>query len=173
MVGDVVVVAAPDLVEMTQGGGENGASRYGHLFPELDMQIATGLDLTYQRSLRVIRGEAEDTTRTRKSHEIGANGGPSRIAPDNPNTHPDQHFSLEAATGIEPVYRALQASWNGHRRTSAARKRRSERVRVRPRTVAYVPGCGMDMGWRRLDDIEDGRSLLGKTAAPSRRSGSS
>jgi hypothetical protein len=114
------------------------------------MQIATGPDLTYQRSLRVVRGEAEDTTRTqrtRKSHQIGANGSSSRIAPDNPNTHSEQHFSLEAATGIEPVYRALQFSAIRRQRTCTARIRSSTVVTGCRRTTMNVPARVMDVSW--------------------------
>jgi hypothetical protein len=86
--------------------------RYGHLFPELDTQIAAGLDDTYRGALKLVRGGSEDTARTQRTrvgHRNGAKTGPSRSAQDSRKTPAEQGFPLEAATGIEPVYRALQA----------------------------------------------------------------
>ena len=90
--------------------------RYGHLFPELDREVAAGLDRTYRASLRVIDGglaeAARDTARTRMTrgrHEKGDIRGNSRSLAGTSERCPDQDFPLEATRGIEPLYRALQA----------------------------------------------------------------
>ena len=48
--------------------------RYGHLFPELDAAIATGLDATLRTSLRVFDGGLEDTSRTQKTRAVSRPG---------------------------------------------------------------------------------------------------
>ena len=86
--------------------------RYGHLFPELDAAIATGLDATLRTALRVVDGGLEDTPRTQKTrggHKVAAPRGISRAMPVRAETRSDRPEQVEAATGIEPVYRALQA----------------------------------------------------------------
>ena len=90
--------------------------RYGHLFPELDRAVAEGLDRTFRAALRVIDGGLRDgprdtarTQKTRAGHEIGVSGGHQRPVPVRPETGSDQHVCMEAASGIEPLYRALQA----------------------------------------------------------------
>ncbi|MEA2827706.1 MAG: hypothetical protein QOG43_2145 [Actinomycetota bacterium] len=90
--------------------------RYGHLFPELDRAVAQGLDRTFRAALRVIDGglsegprDTAKTQMTRVGHEIGVSGGHQRSLPVRPETGSDQQFCVEAASGIEPLYRALQA----------------------------------------------------------------
>jgi len=90
--------------------------RYGHLFPELDRQVAEGLDRTFRAALLVIDGGRSDgprdtarTQMTRERHKIGASGGHSRPLPVRPKTGSDLQERIEAASGIEPLYRALQA----------------------------------------------------------------
>ena len=84
--------------------------RYGHLFPELDADIADGLDQTFRASLILLTGghsdTPEDTARTQrthtedtKGHEKGVSGGVQTSGQER----------IEAASGIEPLYRALQA----------------------------------------------------------------
>jgi len=93
--------------------------RYGHLFPELDAAIAEGLDGTFRAALRLLPGgaeqapqEAADDTRrtrvTRERHRIRGSGGQSRSLLDKQETGSDQQELLEAASGIEPLYRVLQ-----------------------------------------------------------------
>ena len=92
--------------------GYAARDRYGHLFPELDAAIATGLDATLRTALRVVDGGLEDTPRTQKtrgSHRVAASPGMSRAMAVRAETASDRPEHVEAATGIEPVYRALQA----------------------------------------------------------------
>ncbi len=90
--------------------------RYGHLFPELDEQVAEGLDRRFRAALQLVDGGRGDhpgdtprTQKTRPGHKIGVIGGPQRSLPDTPETCSDLRKQLEAAPGIEPGYRALQA----------------------------------------------------------------
>jgi integrase len=85
--------------------------RYGHLFPELDERIAEGLDDVYRAALTVIEGGRRDTRMTqmtRARHENAVIGGDQRSATDTKKAR-KPGISLEAARGIEPLYRALQA----------------------------------------------------------------
>jgi hypothetical protein len=90
--------------------------RYGHLFPELDADIADGLDKAFRASLILLPGgrsdTAEDTTktqRTQKGHEKGGSGGVQTSVRGTPKSAPDLDFCIEAARRIELLYRALQA----------------------------------------------------------------
>jgi integrase len=110
----IAMGAHPKAIQARMGHGSVQVTldRYGHLFPELDSAIAEGLDQAHKAVLRLIRGGRQDTDRpqkTQKGHETTASRGTSRALPDKAKTTSDQHFCLEAATGIEPVYRALQA----------------------------------------------------------------
>ena len=90
--------------------------RYGHLFPELDADIAEGLDKTFRASLTLLPGGLSDTPedtqrtqRTQKGHKIGGSGGVQTSVRGTPESAPDLDFSTEAARRIELLYRALQA----------------------------------------------------------------
>jgi len=90
--------------------------RYGHLFPELDADIADGLDKAFRASLILLPGGRSDapedtarTQRTQKGHEKGVSGGVQTSVRGTPKSAPDLDFCIEAASGIEPLYRALQA----------------------------------------------------------------
>ena len=90
--------------------------RYGHLFPELDADIADGLDKAFRASLILLPGgrsdTPEDTTRTQrtqKGHEKGGSGGVQTSVRGTPKSAPDLDFCIEAARRIELLYRALQA----------------------------------------------------------------
>lgn len=64
--------------------------RYGHLFPELDTDVAARLDETWKRHLVAVDGSARDTDRTRatrKRRRIGASEGANRTAPASPKPH--------------------------------------------------------------------------------------
>jgi hypothetical protein len=86
--------------------------RYGHLFPELDANIADGLDVTFRASLTLLQGGAQDTPRTqmrRAGHKIGVNKGTKRTATVNAKIRSGLRKHPEAASGIEPLYRDLQS----------------------------------------------------------------
>ena len=90
--------------------------RYGHLFPELDADIAEGLDKTFRASLTLLPGGLSDTAedtrrtqRTQKGHRKGGSGGVQTSVRGTPKSAPDLDFSTEAARRIELLYRALQA----------------------------------------------------------------
>ena len=100
--------------------------RYGHLFPELDADIAAGLDKTFRASLTLLPGgvsdTAEDTPRTKraqKGHEKGVSGGVQTSVRGTPKSAPDLNFSTEAARRIELLYRAWQSHdlliWDSHK----------------------------------------------------------
>ena len=85
--------------------------RYGHRCPELDAAIATGLDASLRTALRVVDGGLEDTPRTQRTrggHKMAASRGISRALAVRAESGSDQPEHVEAASGIEPVYRALQ-----------------------------------------------------------------
>ena len=86
--------------------------RCGHLFPELDTDVADRLDDTWHRRLLAVDGLPRDTDRTRatrKGRRIGASEGRNRTAPVEPKTGSDLQKHLEAAPGLEPGYRDLQS----------------------------------------------------------------
>jgi integrase len=72
--------AHPKAIQVRMGHASVGVTldRYGHLFPELDHQVAEGLDRTFRTTLRLLRGGAEgsaqDTARTQKTRP-GQNQG--------------------------------------------------------------------------------------------------
>jgi integrase len=68
--------------------------RYGHLFPELDANIADGLDQTFRASLTLLRGGAEDASQDTRRTQMTRGGHKSRSTkvqsgqPRNSENHP-------------------------------------------------------------------------------------
>lgn len=77
---DIAQGAHPKTIQVPMGHAsvQITLARYGHLFPELDRQVAEGLDRTFRAALRVINGGRSDGPRdtartqdTRRTHNRG------------------------------------------------------------------------------------------------------
>jgi hypothetical protein len=85
--------------------------RYGHLFRELDADIAEGLDKTFRASLILLPGGLSDTSEDKRRTQKGQRKGVwiQTSVGGTPKSAPDLDFSTEAARRIELLYRALQS----------------------------------------------------------------